>query len=138
MFSRLLCIAALLPVLADAMPIDRHALVTPHNPTITVVNRSAPFMVGNGNLAFTADITGLHETRVSEPRSSVVRCGARTSAGWGADRETMRRTLDAVYGSLLLAVALMVAGGSDVHELNPGFPPKGLWVVHSEGILPLP
>jgi len=41
-------------------------------------------------------------------------------------------------GSLLLAVALMVAGGSDVHELNPGFPPNGKWVVHSEGILPLP
>ena len=41
-------------------------------------------------------------------------------------------------GSLLLAVALMVAGGSDVHELNPGFPPNGQWIVHSEGILPLP
>ncbi|HWN46915.1 MAG TPA: hypothetical protein VNM71_06130 [Steroidobacteraceae bacterium] len=41
-------------------------------------------------------------------------------------------------GSLLLAVALMVAGGSDVHELNPGFPPNGQWIVHSEGISPLP
>jgi len=41
-------------------------------------------------------------------------------------------------GSLLLAVGLMVAGGSDVHELNPGFPPNGQWIVHSEGILPLP
>ena len=41
-------------------------------------------------------------------------------------------------GSLLLAVALMVAGGSDVHELNPGFPPNGQWIVHSEGILPVP
>ncbi|MEO8019840.1 MAG: hypothetical protein ABI769_18680 [Pseudomonadota bacterium] len=59
MFVRLLCIAALLPVLADAAPIDRHALVTRHNPTITAVDKSAPFMVGNGNLAFTADITGL-------------------------------------------------------------------------------
>ena len=44
---------------AWAAPIDRHALVTRHNPTITAVDRSAPFMVGNGNLAFTADITGL-------------------------------------------------------------------------------
>jgi hypothetical protein len=41
-------------------------------------------------------------------------------------------------GALLLAVGLMVAGGSDVHELNPGFPPNGQWIVHSEGILPLP
>jgi len=41
-------------------------------------------------------------------------------------------------GSLLLAVGLMVAGGSSVHELNPGFPPNGKWIVHSEGINPLP
>jgi hypothetical protein len=47
------------PRLADAAPIDRHALVTRHNPTVTVVDKSAPFMVGNGNLGFTADITGL-------------------------------------------------------------------------------
>ena len=42
-----------------AKPIDRHALVTRHNPTVTTVDKSAPFMVGNGNFAFTADITGL-------------------------------------------------------------------------------
>jgi len=41
-------------------------------------------------------------------------------------------------GSLLLAVGLMCAGGSSVHELNPGFPPNGQWIVRSEGILPLP
>src|SRR5690349_4515224 len=41
-------------------------------------------------------------------------------------------------GSLLLAVGLMVAGGQSVHELNPGFPPNGQWIVHSEGITPLP
>jgi hypothetical protein len=52
-----------------------------------------------------------------------------------------RRAADTYFpsnGSLLLAVALMVAGGSDVHELNPGFPPNGQWIVHSEGIFPLP
>jgi len=32
----------------------------------------------------------------------------------------------------------MVAGGSDVVELNPGFPPNGQWIVHSEGIHSLP
>jgi hypothetical protein len=47
------------PSLAFAAPIDRHALVTRHNPTIATVDPSAPFMVGNGNFAFTADITGL-------------------------------------------------------------------------------
>ncbi len=44
---------------ALAAPIDRYALVTRHNPTITSVDPHAPFMVGNGNFAFTADITGL-------------------------------------------------------------------------------
>src|SRR6186713_1598068 len=61
MFSRLVCLIATLAAAGTAVgaPIDRHALVTRHNPTITGVDPSAPFMVGNGNLAFTADITGL-------------------------------------------------------------------------------
>jgi hypothetical protein len=42
-----------------AAPIDRHALVARHSPTITAVDPAAPFMVGNGSIAFTADITGL-------------------------------------------------------------------------------
>src|SRR4051794_35502839 len=55
-------VAALLGGIHDparAAPIDRHALVMRHSPTITSIDRSAPFMVGNGNIAFTADITGL-------------------------------------------------------------------------------
>ncbi len=39
--------------------IDRHALTQRHNPTLTQIDPSAPLMVGNGNIAFTADITGL-------------------------------------------------------------------------------
>jgi hypothetical protein len=44
---------------AASKPIDRPALVKRHNPSITAIDKSAPFMVGNGNFAFTADITGL-------------------------------------------------------------------------------
>ncbi len=45
---------------ADATtPIDRHALVSRHNPVITRVDPWAPLSVGNGEFAFTADITGL-------------------------------------------------------------------------------
>lgn len=40
-------------------PIDRHALVTRHNPHLTAVDTLSPFSVGNGRFAFTADITGL-------------------------------------------------------------------------------
>src|SRR6478735_3654717 len=42
-----------------AAPIDRRALVTRHNPTLTRIDPASPLMVGNGNLGFTADITGL-------------------------------------------------------------------------------
>ncbi len=56
----LLSALALVSLCANAAkPIDRHALVTRHNPAVTAVDKSAPFMVGNGNFAFTADITGL-------------------------------------------------------------------------------
>ena len=41
------------------LPIDRHALVTQHNPTNKKVNPLSPFSVGNGNFAFTVDVTGL-------------------------------------------------------------------------------
>ena len=42
-----------------AARIDRQALVTRHNPTLTRIDPTSPLMVGNGNFAFTADITGL-------------------------------------------------------------------------------
>ena len=42
-----------------ATSIDRHALVTRHNPVIRSVDPDAPLSVGNGNFAFGCDITGL-------------------------------------------------------------------------------
>jgi len=39
--------------------IDRKALVTRHNPVLKGVDPHAPLMLGNGNIGFTADITGL-------------------------------------------------------------------------------
>jgi hypothetical protein len=45
-------------VLAAAR-IDRKALVRRHNPVLDAVDPSAPLMLGNGNIGFTADITGL-------------------------------------------------------------------------------
>ncbi|WP_255568096.1 hypothetical protein [Brevundimonas sp. PAMC22021] len=44
---------------APAAPIDRQALVTRHNVTLTAIDRHAPIQLGNGDLGFTADITGL-------------------------------------------------------------------------------
>src|SRR5258708_25246706 len=42
-----------------AEPIDRHAWVTRHNPTIHAIDPQAPFSVGNGGFAFTCDVKGL-------------------------------------------------------------------------------
>ncbi|WP_309629834.1 hypothetical protein [Brevundimonas sp.] len=44
---------------ALAAPIDRQALVGRHSITLTAIDRHAPIMLGNGDLGFTADITGL-------------------------------------------------------------------------------
>lgn len=55
----LLSVVAPSLVCAEQTPIDRHALVTRHNPVIRQVDVDAPLTVGNGGFAFTADITGL-------------------------------------------------------------------------------
>ncbi|NLT77682.1 MAG: hypothetical protein GXX98_14260, partial [Planctomycetes bacterium] len=39
--------------------IDRHALVTRHNVTLTSPDPLTPLTVGNGQFAFSADVTGL-------------------------------------------------------------------------------
>jgi hypothetical protein len=44
---------------AGAVKIDRRALVTRHDVILERIDPTSPLMVGNGNLAFTADITGL-------------------------------------------------------------------------------
>ncbi len=54
-----LIFAATLGLSLRATPIDRQALVTRHNPTVTRVDPWAPLSVGNGRFAFTADVTGL-------------------------------------------------------------------------------
>ena len=74
------------------------------------------------------------------PRVHVVADDAPHAAG-SQDGPGYRRAAETYFpsnGALLLAVGLMVSGGQSVHELNPGFPPDGQWIVHSEGILPLP
>jgi hypothetical protein len=54
---------------AAAGRIDRKALVTRHNPVLTRVDPSSPLMLGNGNIGFTADITGLQT--FTEPYSKI-------------------------------------------------------------------
>jgi hypothetical protein len=79
---------------AVAAPIDRQALVARHSPTITTVDRAAPLMIGNGNIAFTADITGLQ----TFPEQYSPRVPLMTAAQWGWHRfpNPQHYSLDAV------------------------------------------
>jgi hypothetical protein len=43
----------------SAQPIDRQALVRRHNPVVRAADPWAPLSLGNGEFAFTADVTGL-------------------------------------------------------------------------------
>jgi hypothetical protein len=75
------------------------------------------------------------------PRVHVAEDAASHATGVVEDGQGYRRAAETYFpsnGALLLAAALMVSGGSEVHELNPGFPPDGNWIVRSEGILPVP
>ena len=74
-------------------PIDRQALVTRHSPTITRIDAAAPFMVGNGNIAFTADITGLQT--FPEQYSSLSPLLIESQWGWHSFPNPGGVTLDA-------------------------------------------
>jgi protein-glucosylgalactosylhydroxylysine glucosidase len=50
---------AVSPVQSAGGVIDRRSLVRRHNPTLTQLDPHSPLSVGNGEFAFTADITGL-------------------------------------------------------------------------------
>ncbi|MCC5024979.1 MAG: hypothetical protein J6386_20285 [Candidatus Synoicihabitans palmerolidicus] len=52
-------VLASLALAAAAAPIDRHALVTRHNPVVRNVDPWSPLTIGNGRFAFTVDVTGL-------------------------------------------------------------------------------
>jgi protein-glucosylgalactosylhydroxylysine glucosidase len=54
-----LAASAGLPRAARAAAFDRKAIVSRHNPTFRAIDVRAPLSVGNGELAFTADFTGL-------------------------------------------------------------------------------
>src|SRR5436305_14806216 len=60
-------------------PIDRKALVTRHNPILRKLDPLSPLSLGNGEFAFTADVTGL-QTFPDEYENSMPLC---TMSQWG-------------------------------------------------------
>jgi hypothetical protein len=80
---RAICACALaagLILAAQAQPIDREALVKRHNPTATKLDPLSPFSVGNGEFAFTADITGLQT--FPEPYNAGIPLHTQSQWGW--------------------------------------------------------
>ncbi|MBN9390467.1 MAG: hypothetical protein J0I20_20730 [Chloroflexi bacterium] len=73
------------------MPINRQELVTRHNVRLTGADAQSPLSVGNGEFAFTADITGLqtfpdfHRQGLAQPDNpalSSMQLGTQSQWGW--------------------------------------------------------
>lgn len=62
------------------MLIDRENLVKRHNPILTEIDRESPISLGNGNFAFTADITGLQTLYKEYAAANAPLC---TMSQWG-------------------------------------------------------
>ncbi len=65
---------------ADAEPIDRHSLVSRHDPVVERFDPESPFSVGNGEFAFTADVTGLQT--FPEAYETTIPLGTLSHWGW--------------------------------------------------------
>src|SRR5207302_7164040 len=86
--------------------IDRKALVTRHNPKLYKFDPLSPLSVGNGEFAFTADVTGL-QTFPREYEKSTPLC-TMSQRGWhttplpaGLDPKTFRLTQYETHGRLI-------------------------------------
>ena len=60
--------------------IDRRSLVRRHNPTLTDLDPRSPLSVGNGEFAFTADITGLQS--LPQPYETGIPLCMQSQWGW--------------------------------------------------------
>lgn len=81
--------AAAQPSASFTAPIDRHALVTRHNPVVRAADPLSPLSLGNGTFAFTADVTGLQsfpEAYRPAPDEAPGRIPLATQAHWGWHR----------------------------------------------------
>jgi hypothetical protein len=68
------------PAHAGGPAIDRKSLVRRHNPTLTALDPRSPLSVGNGEFAFTADITGLQS--LPQPYETAMPLCTQSQWGW--------------------------------------------------------
>lgn len=74
--------------------IDRYKLVSRHNPTLTSVDFDSPLTVGNGEFAFTADVTGMQTLYSEYKEKHVPLC---TMSQWGWHSEPAGENRDTYY-----------------------------------------
>jgi hypothetical protein len=117
-------------LLADAAaPIDRHALVSRHNPVIRKFDVDAPLSVGNGSFAFTADITGLQTFADLYHRSGIP---TETLARWAWHTEA-----DPHHYALQDAMRPYAAFGRTVEYPTEASGPAGEWLRRNPHDVPL-
>jgi protein-glucosylgalactosylhydroxylysine glucosidase len=76
----------------EAAPIDRHALVSRHDPTLTTFDVESPISVGNGEFAFTVDVTGLQT--FAEAYEATIPLGTLSQWGWHTAPNPNRWSID--------------------------------------------
>ncbi|EDY81606.1 hypothetical protein VDG1235_1224 [Verrucomicrobiia bacterium DG1235] len=77
-------------------PIDRQALVTRHNPSLSEAILLSPFSVGNGAFAFTADVTGL-QSFPAEYAETGIPLSTQSEWGWHSLPNTEGHTIEDTY-----------------------------------------
>lgn len=112
-----LLILALCTAVACTAPIDRHALVTRNNPHIETMDPLASLSVGNGEFAFTADITGLQT--FPEAYSEGVPLGTQSQWGWHSFPNTQDFSFDEVLKSYDFG-----RGHEELYACQFRFPPR--------------
>ncbi len=75
-----------------ADPIERHALVSRHNPVLRAFDPESPLSVGNGEFAFTADVTGLQT--FAELYEGTIPLGTLAQWGWHTAPNPNRWSMD--------------------------------------------
>ena len=91
----LLCTVLAFP--AGAAPIDREALVKRHTVVVTKPDKLSPLTVGNGEFAFTADVTGLQTFPEFYEQKGGIPLGTQAQWGWHASPNPEKFTRDEVF-----------------------------------------
>jgi hypothetical protein len=127
--------SALLALWAGALAqaseiIDRHALVTRHNPHLTALDPWAPLSVGNGQFCFTVDVTGLQTFSEHYHAKGI---GLETQARWSWHSNPNPRAY-----TLTDANRPYTAYGKTIGYPSNDKTPAGQWLRENPHAMPLP